>query len=194
MIRINLLPIRQLKKRKQLKNELLILFASFICVILILAGTAFTVSQKISTKKKTVAQLQSKKRSYQPILQKIKQAEQEKALLETKLETIKKLKLGSQLPVRILDEIAKLTPPERIWLKSLKLSTGSLLIQGIALDNATIAQYMQKISSSPYFSLPDLSRTTSTKIGQQTLKSFSLKILTKNPLAQKKGSPNTDTN
>lgn len=176
MIHINLLPVRQIRQRLQVRNEVAIYLAS----ILILGIAIFLVAlNEISTvadlKSKNIV-LSEKKASYQPILNEIAKLKKDKKEQETKLDVIKKLKAGSQITVHVLDEIAKITPTNRLWLNTLSQSGLGLNITGIALDNATIAQYMNNITSSGHFLGSELKNSAQTVIAGAKLKSFSLKI------------------
>ena len=54
---------------------------------------------------------------------------------------------------------------------------GSVLrISGIGLDNATIADFMETLVTSPYFASAELSGTSTTAVQGRQLKSFSLTI------------------
>ena len=174
MIRINLLPIKQIKKRIRLRNEVIILAASFFAVLAILGTVSYAMSQKVDGLNAEIKALEKKKASYRPILNQIAKLQRDKKSLETKLKTIEQLKQGSQITVRILDEVANKTPTNRLWLQSFRQSGSQLQLAGVALDNATIAQYMQQLNSSPFFNNTELSNSSQTVIAGNKLKSFSL--------------------
>ncbi|MFA6498813.1 MAG: PilN domain-containing protein [Desulfurivibrionaceae bacterium] len=176
MIRINLLPIRQLKKRQRLKTELLGLSTALVLVLLVLGVLWAALAGKISNLQEELVTLEQKKQSYQPILKQIDMLKKEKQMVEQKLDSIKKLQAGAQVTVRVLDEVASRTPTSRMWLSSLQQSAGRLQLQGIALDNETIAQYMQQLEASEYFEKTELTSSAQTDVAKQKLKSFSLTI------------------
>ncbi len=174
MIRINLLPIKQLKKLIQARSEVLGLVVLVAVILLGIAMVALAQSAKVSNLQTTNSELTKKRQSYQSILNEIAKLQKDKENLVTKLEMIGKLKKGSQVTVRVLDDLANLTPTNRLWLNSLDQKPGSLLISGIALDNSTIAQFMKSLDESPYFTSPKLSRSSLTEVGGRKLKQFSL--------------------
>lgn len=176
MIRINLLPIRQMKKRHRLKTELLGFSSVFVLVLLVLAVGWFALTGKIGSLQDELVTLEQKKQSYQPILKQIDTLKKEKQMVEQKLDSIKKLQAGAQVTVRVLDEVASRTPTSRMWLSSLQQSSGRMQLQGIALDNETIAQYMQQLEASEYFEKTELTSSAQTDVAKQKLKSFSLTI------------------
>ena len=176
MIRINLLPIRQLKKRQRLKTELLGFSAAFVLVLLVLAIGWFALASKIANLEDELVALEKKKQSYQPIIKEIDTLKKEKQLVEQKLDSIKTLQADAQVTVRVLDEVASRTPTSRLWLNSLQQSAGRLQLQGSALDNETIAQYMQQLEASEYFEKTELTSSAQTDVAKQKLKSFALTI------------------
>lgn len=176
MIHINLLPVRQIKQRLRVRNEVAIFLASmgvFAMLVLSVAGKQIYTVNSLTGANKT---LTAKKASYQPILDEIAKLKKDKAEQETKLDVIKKLKTGSQITVRILDELAKIFPANRLWFTSMRQAGDSMDLAGIALDNATIAQFMQNINASQYFSSVELLQTQQVTVAGAKLKSFTLKV------------------
>ncbi len=186
MIHINLLPVRQIKQRIRLRNEVIVFCLALLLLLGLLSIVAGIMSQKISDMQQTVTQLSNKKKSYTPILNKIKKLDRDKKALEAKIEVIKKLKKKSQITVRVLDEIATITPSNRVWLKSLKQSGATVNIQGVALDNRTIGQYMKSLKKSPFFSNAVLGSASQTTVANKKLKSFTLTLTTQAPETAKK--------
>jgi type IV pilus assembly protein PilN len=176
MIRINLLPVRQMKRRQKAVNEFLIFTLSVAVVLLGIGVAGGVIAHTKSSLNKDIQQLQVKKNSYAPILKQIADLKKKKKNLEAKIDTIKKLKKGSQVTVRILDEIADRTPPNRIWLKSLQQKGAGMKLAGVALDNATIAQYMIALAASPNFTAANLQSSKQTVVEGSKLKDFSLNV------------------
>lgn len=175
MIRINLLPIRQLKKRARLKQEFLLLISSLGVLLVILAIWAVAMGRTVSGLHEAIAALNQKKASQQAILNEIEKIQKEKEGLEQKVATIKKLQGQALTTVRIVDEVASRTPATRMWLTSLQQAAGKLQLQGVALDSETIAQYMQQLEASEYFQNTELSGAVAqTVVAEQKLKSFAL--------------------
>ena len=176
MIHINLLPVRQIRKRLQVRNEVAIFMASVLVLMIFISLVALNKISQIDDLKGENQVLSKKKASYQPILNEIAKLKKDKKEQETKLEVIKKLKTGSQVTVHVMDELSRLTPSNRLWLKSLRQFGMGLSVSGVALDNATIAQYMNNIATSDYFSGAELASSSQTVIAGAKLKSFSLSI------------------
>ena len=75
-----------------------------------------------------------------------------------------------------MDELANLTPSSRLWISRMTFNGSILKISGTALDNATIADYMETVITSPYFKSAELSGTSTVNVSGRRLKSFSLTI------------------
>ena len=174
MVRINLLPVKQIKKVLKARNEVISFLLALLALIVVILGLAFSRIARIDDLNATINDLKMEKNSYQSTINEIEKLKKDKATLETKLATIKKLKKGSHVTVKILDEIAKLTPANRMWLKSLNQTPGLLKLSGVALDNETIAQFMRLLKDSPLFTDADLVNSSLVVVGDRKLKSFSL--------------------
>lgn len=174
MLRINILPIRQLKKRAKARNQIVIVATLLAFICLILGAVGFLQNTKINNIEASITKLTQEKQTYAPILAKMKRLEKAKKDLENKISIIKKLKRDSATTVHILDEVAKKVDSKRMWLKSLKQQGASLTLTGIALDNRTVAQFMDALKESPYISAVNLSNASLAKVSGRDLKSFSL--------------------
>lgn len=174
MLRINLLPIRQLKKRAKARNQIISFITLFIFLLLILGAVGFIQATKIKNIESSITSLKKEKQKYAPILAELKRLEQAKKDLENKISIIKTLKRDSSTTVRILDEVAKKVDSKRMWLKSLKQQGQSLSLTGVALDNRTIAQFMDALEESLYIGTTNLSDASLIQVSGRDLKSFSL--------------------
>ncbi|MCK5069354.1 MAG: PilN domain-containing protein [Desulfocapsa sp.] len=174
MLRINLLPIRQLKKRAKARNQIISFVTLFAFLLVIIGAVAFLQITKMNNIESSIAQLKKEKQKYAPILAEMTKLEKRKKDLENKISIIKQLKKDSSITVHILDEVAKKVDSKRMWLQSLKQQGKSLSLKGTALDNRTIAQFMDALKESPYIGGVNLSNASLKKVSGRDLKSFSL--------------------
>jgi len=65
--------------------------------------------------------------------------------------------------------------PTSLWLTEFKESGGSLTMNGVAVDNQTIAEFMKAIAQSKYFKNVELIETTQGTGATGALKKFALK-------------------
>jgi len=172
MIHINLLPVRDIIRRKKIKKQLLLSLLSFIgilCLFLIIELWQLNSIQNLKEEEKKII---AEKQQYAKVLEDIKKMEEEKKLLLTRIEVINLLKQSSSLTVRVLDEIAKFTPPSRMWLKSLSQAENQLTLTGVALDDQTIAQYMEELEGSMYINNVSLTSSAMEIYAERSLKLF----------------------
>ena len=174
MLRINLLPIRQLKKRAKARNQILSAIVAFFCLLFLLGLLAIYQTGKINALQTQIAELTRLKDSYAPILADIEKIKQQKAELERKTSIIKKLRTDSSLTVRVLDEVANKVDNKRMWLDSLSQEGNILNLTGVALDNETVAQFMDKLKDSKVITDVNLTSSSLKVVSERNLKSFVL--------------------
>ncbi len=186
MLKINLLPIRQLKKRAKAKTQLLCVAVLLVCFFAVLGLIAYNQIQTVKMLENTVAELQAEKAKYQPILNKIKKLEKQKKELNRKTDVIKRLKTNSSLTVKVLDEVANIVDNERMWLLNLNQQGALLTLNGMALDNQTVAQFMDNLKASPFITVVNLSNSSLTLFAGRDLKTFKITCTISQPQVKKK--------
>ncbi len=182
-----------MKKRQRTRNEVLAFIASFIVLLALLAVAVLGMNQKVSSLQADIQNLNAQKAKYTKIINEIKKLEKDREALMAKIDAIKKLKSTSQATVRILDEVTSSTPPDSIWLTSLKQSGQTVALTGVALDNTRIADYMDSLTASPYVASATLGKSALTVIAGQKLKSFSLNLAVQTPKKDEKTDSNQGT-
>ena len=169
MIRINLLPVRVSKKKVAGRQQLLLFL--LVVVLAVIANWLWS-----STRASELAARQAKlKRTKDDIAQleriigevkNIKDAQQE---LQKKLDVLEKLKQGRTGPVRMLDELATVTP-RQLWLTRLDEKAGAMNFAGAALSIDDVSTFMTALKGTPYFSKVELKKTTAvTKAGYRVV-------------------------
>lgn len=155
MIKINLLPYRASKKR-ELGKQWIVLFS------LTLAGTLLGNFFWMSETDKAVAALNARIKKTEEelatlnkIISEVKDIRQQKEAMTQKLDVLKKLRDGRTGPVRMLDELATVIPPN-VWLQSMKEGGGRITFEGGARSHEDVANFMKKLKSSNLFSAPEL--------------------------------------
>ena len=190
MLKINLLPIRQLKKRAKARNQIIAAFFIFCSVLVLLALAGALQAGRISTLNEDIALKTKEKKSFDKVVKELAELEQKRLDLNNKINIINKLKTDSSLTVHVLDEIAKLVDNSRMWLTSLDQKGGSLTISGYALDNQTIAQFMDELKfNSPFVQVVNLSNSSLSEVSGRDLKSFALTCSVSAPASEQKQKP-----
>ncbi len=174
MIRINLLPVREIKRRNKAKKELTT--AALAVALFIALLTAFSVYQIMVVKglKSDLTDLQAQKSQHDARLKEIKKLEEEKALLLTRIGVIEQLKKSASVTVHVLDDVALRTPSDRIWLTDLSQNGNQIQVNGMSLDNQTVAKYMVDLEGSPYMENLVLVKSDMKKYADRDLKAFTI--------------------
>lgn len=122
------------------------------------------------------------KAKYDQQLKEIDKLEDEKKLLQTRIDVIKKLKAVSDIAVHVLDDVASRTPPDKIWITGMSQSgNSSLQLTGMSQDNQTVARYMQDLEGSNYLGSVVLVKSDTKSYADRNLKAFTLKTAIKAP-------------
>ncbi|MDR0477009.1 MAG: PilN domain-containing protein [Desulfobulbaceae bacterium] len=174
MWQINFLPVRQLKKREQAKGQLAVFLLVFVLVGVMCAVAWLIQTKDINLERNRNAQLSKEKQNLQPKLTLIDKLNKDKEELERKSEVIEQLKKESSLTVRVMDEIASRVDGNRLWLISMAVTGGNVDLKGIALDNESIAQFMDDLKNSPFVRDVSLAESSQKSLAGRDLKSFTI--------------------
>ena len=176
MIRINLFPYRAARIKENIRRQVSIYGLSILFLLLAMGYYYLNFNREINILKQEKTAKQKELDSFKDITAKIKTIQKTIAEIEPKLKTIKELEKLKTGPVRLLDEIAMSTPKDKLWLTSLKESKGSLSLEGTAMDNETVADFMSSLQSKESIQSVELVRTKQKKIEKLnlSLKDFTL--------------------
>jgi type IV pilus assembly protein PilN len=174
MIRINLLPVKELKAEEVRRRELMI---GGVCLalttILILSvylyqwRQASALEKELEELRKELQVLNVKAKDVMELERKVKEFAGKNKVIDD----INKKKSG---PVRVMESLA-LATPNTLWLTESKEASGNLTITGVAVDNQTIAEFLKALASHPYFSHTELVETTQNQQAGQPPRRFLIK-------------------
>ncbi len=99
------------------------------------------------------AEKTAERNELQKYIDKVEELERKRSELKAKIDTIRQLKENQKGPVRILDEISR-TMPDLVWLTGLDLKENHVTLNGMALDENAVANYVDNLDASPFFSEP----------------------------------------
>ena len=159
MIRINLLPVKELKAEVVRRRELMIGGVSLALTGVLILGVyayqwrqASTVEKELDELRKELQVLNVKAKDVAELQRKIKEFEGKNKVIDD----INKKKSG---PVRVMESLAVATP-NALWLTEFKEIGGNLTITGVAVDNQTIAEFLKALATHAYFNNTELVETT----------------------------------
>lgn len=176
MININLLPVREWRKKESVRKQVSIYVLSLILILVALFATGITFQGKVHMQRQELSKLEQEKRKLGYVKKKINEVKGARQEVEEKFKAIEKLQQGRTLTVRLLDELVTSIPIDRVWLDKLNLTHSNINLSGFALDNHTVALFMRRLDSSPLLGRVRLSKTTASKVKGHELTRFQLSI------------------
>jgi len=195
MIRINLFPFRAARIKENIRRQITYYFGSVIIIFLAITYFYMNFNKEISSLRHKVDEQQKELATYKDTNAKIANLKKTIADIETKLKTITELEKIKTGPVKLLDDIAMSVPKDKLWLASLRENQGTLMLEGTAMDNETVADFMDRLQETRSIQSVELVRTRQREISgfDLSLKDFALKCTTyafkekQAPPAKKKG-------
>jgi type IV pilus assembly protein PilN len=173
MIKINLLLARKEKKKVGMSKEIVVLILSVFLLLVLLVIVQWRIDKE---KENTIAQISNTKKEityYKSLIAEVDKAKVLQKTLQDKLNVINSLRKEKSSPARVLDELS-IDKPEKIQLESLKKEGGKLGIEGIALDDETVANFMTNLRKSKIFKNVDLIVSEQIEQSKIKLKKFVL--------------------
>ena len=186
MIRINLLPVRE-ERRKASAQKLGVMLAGTLAGSIVLAGTIHGwLSHQISSTRELSVATQAEIQRFEPQLKQVEEFKKTKAEIEQKLGVIQGLHEARSGPVHVLDELATHTP-DRIWINKVTIQGGKLALEGMSLDNELVALFLTALEESPYFKSVELVETQAKDKDGFKLNQFEVSALMTSPAAEARG-------
>lgn len=185
MIRINLLPVREERRRADLRQFAVLLAATLLGSVAAVGFFHWKVKSDMSRVERQVAETQSEIDRFGPQLEQVKLYRETKAQIETKLEVIERLEDSRAGPVHLMDELATHTP-DRLWVTRIQAQDGTITIEGMSLDNELVAHFLTALNDSPYFRNVELRQTEAKEQGGFKLNQFELSAGITSPAAEKR--------
>ena len=188
MIRINLLPVREARRKADMQQQILILGLVIGAAILACVLAQLAMLTSISNAQSRVAQLNSQISEFQSQLQQVEDFKKKAGEIERKLDVIHKLELSRSGPVRLLDELASRSP-QKLWITSLQAEGTRIHMKGMSLDTELIAEFLNRINDSPYLKDVELKSTELAESGGLKLNSFQVTAVLTSPEAKTTPAP-----
>ena len=180
MIKINLFPYRAAKIKENIKRQVTFFFLSLIFIILAMTYYYINLNKEITSLKQKRIAKQQELATFKDTNVKINALKKNIADLNNKLKTIKELEKAKTGPVKLLDDVATSVLKDKLWLTNFKEQKGTLLLEGTAMDNETVADFMKRLEATESLRSVNLVNTKQKLIKDLdlTLQDFSIKCVT----------------
>lgn len=173
MMRINLLPHREEKRRaKQLQFFILAGISVFLGV-LVWGAVHMAIGTQISYQERRNEYLKQETAVLDKQISEIRKLrEQTKSLLERK-DAVEKLQSDRSSVVHLLDQMLRILP-EGVYIKSIKQNGDAITLVGYAQSNARVSTLMRAVEDSAWLEAPALVEIHVTSVGGAKLSEFTL--------------------
>jgi type IV pilus assembly protein PilN len=165
MIRINLLPHREMRRERRKKDFI------GLGVLTVIAAGAITFlvgvynANEVSKQGERNAFIQKKNEALDAEIKEIASLRQEIEGLKARQKAVEDLQSDRTVPVHLLDELVKYTP-EGIFIKQIKQEEKKLTLTGLAQSNERVSELLRNLqSNTPWMEKPDLIEIKSATLG-----------------------------
>ncbi len=176
MIQINLLPVREWRRKEAVRQQISTFALSLILLIVGLLAVGLTVQGRVGAQRQVLASLEENIANFGYVSEQIERVNKKQEQIEDKFKAIERLQEGRTTTVRILDEIVSSIPIDRLWLTELSLKENNVQLGGVAMDNHTVALFMRRLETSPMCGSVNLISTTQKSIQEHALMQFGLQV------------------
>ena len=155
MIRVNLLPHREEKRKRRQQQFGVLAGIAAVAGLLVAAAVWVFLDQQEAQQKANVAYMKSEIDKLDKQIEEIRKIREETASLLAKKQVVEGLQSNRSEPVQLLDQLLRQLP-EGVYLKAIKQTGAKVNIAGYAQSNARVSTLMRNLGASPYLENPEL--------------------------------------
>jgi type IV pilus assembly protein PilN len=166
MIRVNLLPVRAARKKENVRRQVSIFLLTVFFGICAMGYFFLSLNRAMGELNDQILNAQQELTELKAISRKVKEIKDKLDKLNAKMDIIQKLDTNRTRSVRIMDALTSLVVAQKMWLTNLKDTGGRMTLNGVAVDNKTIADFMRRLEGSPYFDQVNLVSSKQVAMGE----------------------------
>jgi type IV pilus assembly protein PilN len=175
MIRINLLPHREIRRKQQQKE--------FFIMLGVIAGLGATVwftthsflNGQLEEQNGRNTYLETEIAALDKQIEEIKKVQEQTTALLQRKKIVESLQANRAETVYLLDQLVRQLP-DGVYLKGVQQKGGKVAINGFAQSNARVSTFMRNLESSPYLEKPSLVEIHAVTDKASRLSEFSLSV------------------
>jgi type IV pilus assembly protein PilN len=179
VIRINLLPHREAKRKERRTYFMIVAFADVIVAVVVVGLVWAYFDQEISTQNQRNDFLKKENAKLDQEIEEIQKLKEETDRLLARKAVIERLQGDRSEPVILLDQLARRVP-DGVYLRriepcnELQCGPGSIKITGYAQSSARVSTLMRNLDASPYMEGSELIEIKAEIVDKRRLNNFSL--------------------
>lgn len=166
MIRINLLPHREEKRKQRMLAFYRLLVLSGVMGLGIVLAVAGVIAGQISAQEQRNNFIKAENAKLDAQIKEIAELRQEIDALKARQQAVEDLQSDRNQPVYLMDELVKQVP-EGVYLRAFKQDGQRVVVSGYAQSNERVSEMLRNMSNnSPWLERPDLIEIRSASVGQ----------------------------
>jgi len=155
MIRINLLPHREEKRKRRQQQFLAVAGFAAILGAVVVGVVYLYLDSQAAQQRANVAYMKTEIDKLDKQIEEIRKIREETASLLAKKRVVEGLQANRSEPVQLLDQLLRQLP-EGVYLRSIRQSGAKVNLTGYAQSNARVSTLMRNLGASPYLENPEL--------------------------------------
>ncbi|MFL9709505.1 PilN domain-containing protein [Methylobacillus sp. Pita1] len=180
MVRINLLPHRQIRRaERQREFNLMLAFAAAAGVAIVFLGSTI-LGSKLDEQVNRNARLETASANLDKQIEEIKELKSQIRNVLDRKQIVENLQVNRSQSVMMLDEISR-QMPEGMYLKALKQQGRLVTLEGVADTNARVATLVRNLSGSEWLQSPNLVEIKSATVNGIRQNNFTVNAQLKAP-------------
>jgi len=175
MIRLNLLPHRELKRKARQQQFVALAGITFFLGLLTVGMVHIMITGQIEHQESRNDYMTNQIAILDKQIDEIKQIRAQTQALLARKKVVETLQDNRSDVVHLLDQLVRLLP-DGVYLRSIKQTNQTINLTGYAQSNARVSTLMRKLESSPWLGLPSLVEIKASKVNNARLNAFSLNV------------------
>lgn len=192
MIRVNLLPHRQIRRAaRQREFGFMALFSLMAAAALVFLGYSY-INARVEAQLERNSRLDTAIASLDKEIADIKDLKDQINIMLERKQVVENLQTNRSQSVIILDEVSRQLP-EGIYLRSIKQQGNAITLEGVADTNSRVATLVRNFSTSNWMESPSLVEIRSEAGAKLKQNAFSLGVNIKSPKTEEAETANSSS-
>ena len=179
MIRINLLPYRAARTKENVRKQVSVFILGMILLLVVLIVGQGYLSARTNAMVDKLDGLKKEVTRYEETAKKVEEYKAELQKLQQQIEVVAQLEAKREAPPTLLAKIADLVVTGRMQFTRMRVDDQNVAIDGITLDNETVAEFMTRLERSGLFTAVVLTSSRQTIQFDVEVKEFKLVCMRK---------------
>lgn len=155
MARINLLPWREVERKRRQRDLGVIAAAALVATLALGVGVHLEVERMIGSQESRNALLDSEIKELDVQIKEIEELEKTKASLLSRMDVIQQLQRSRPEIVHLFDDLV-IAIPDGVYLTSVEQRGAIVVVEGHAQSNARVSAFMRNVEASAWIGNPSL--------------------------------------